>query len=462
MSSWSGVLRVLVVGVVWLWLGGDVAAQGPSDAFGRPLVGDGGLLWYRGADPEALIRDAAGAHLRAGAHREHRSQASVPDPGHRDGDFVFGPWTSHHPGSWPDAVAIGDVTGDGRPDVVLTTTFYFDPTNDYHVFVYPQLPDGTLGPPTGYPYLATAFANGILLVDLDEDQVLDVVVGHGSGISVLLANGVGGLLPAALVAGQATSSLSTMDVDLDQHADVLALHGDATLTVFLGDGGGGFAGLQSVAAGDPTSADHELGDLDGDGFQDLAVVSGQAVLTVTHHDQVSGFLSGWDSYPMGGMESCDGLGVGDVTGDGLDDTVLGRPYNSPTHLWIMTQVGTGGLSGPTTIATYDVPEPVAVADLDGDGLEDVVVLHAGWVQAGVYLQGPSGLAPEQLYQIPYASHYATQGLALGDVSSDGCTDLAIADYNYGLVVLHGSGCVQTIFADDFESGGTGAWSLTVP
>ena len=87
---------------------------------------------------------------------------------------------------------------------------------------------------------------------------------------------------------------------------------------------------------------------------------------------------------------------------------------------------------------------------------------AGWLQAGVYLQGDSGLEPEQLYPIPYASHYATQGLALGDFSSDGCTDVAIADYNYGLVILHGSGCRVVVFADGFESGNTTRWSVSVP
>jgi hypothetical protein len=345
--------------------------------------------------------------------------------------------------------------------VVLTTTSYFDPPNDYHVFVYPQLPSGALGLPTGYPYSATAYQNGIVLADLNEDQLLDVVVGHGSGISVLLADGVGGLLAATVFTGDATATLSAMDVDLDQHVDILALHSDATVTVFLGDGTGGFSGVQNVSAGAAWAADQELGDLDGDGFTDLAVASSQAVLTVSLHDGVSTFLPFPDSYPMGEAEVCDGLGIGDVTGDGRDDAVLGRPYNSPTHLWIMTQNGAGGLIGPSTISTFDIPEPVAVHDVDLDGLKDVVVLHAGWIRAGVYLQGASGLEPEQLYPIPYASHYATQGLALGDFSSDACTDLAVADYNNGLVVMYGSGC-RPIFSDGFDSGDTTAWSLAVP
>ncbi len=462
MSSWSWLLRVLFISLVWATLGGGVAAESPVDAHGRPLFDDRGPLWYRGDASLPPVRDASGVVRQSPLPGPGGPAVPGAELGRLTGAFSFGAWTSHHPGSWPEAVAIGDVTGDGRPDVVMTTTFSSDPANDYRVFVYPQLPEGTLGLPTGYSYLTGASRNGIVLVDLNEDQVLDVVVGHDVGVSVLLADGAGGLQPATVHNGHSASALATVDVNLDQHADVVALSGQSIVTVFLGDGLGGFTGVQEVTVGDPNAADFELGDLDGDSFDDLAVVSGEAVLTVTYHDQVSGFVPGPSSYPMGGISTCEGIGVGDVTGDGLEDVVLGRPFNSPTHLWLMIQDGSGGLSGPSTISTYDIPEPVAVQDVDGDGLEDVVVLHAGWLRAGLYLQGASGLEPEQLFEIPYASHYSSQGLALGDISSDSCNDLAIADYNQGLVILHGSGCEQLVFADGFESGTTTVWSLTLP
>src|SRR6476659_794921 len=42
---------------------------------------------------------------------------------------LFQPYQATPVGSWPEAVAIGDVNGDGRNDVVMTTSYYFDPTN---------------------------------------------------------------------------------------------------------------------------------------------------------------------------------------------------------------------------------------------------------------------------------------------------------------------------------------------
>jgi len=49
----------------------------------------------------------------------------------------------------------------------------------------------------------------------------------------------------------------------------------------------------------------------------------------------------------------------------------------------------------------------------------------------------------RLFDIPYASHYENDGIAVGDLDSDGCKDLAIADYNHGLVVVvYGRECAR--------------------
>src|SRR6188474_3402906 len=62
---------------------------------------------------------------------------------------LFAPYQSRATGSDTKAVAIGDVTGDGRADVVATSArgFYAD----YQVSVLASLPDGTLAAPVSYP-----------------------------------------------------------------------------------------------------------------------------------------------------------------------------------------------------------------------------------------------------------------------------------------------------------------------
>ena len=103
---------------------------------------------------------------------------------------------------------------------------------------------------------------------------------------------------------------------------------------------------------------------------------------------------------------------------------------------MFAQTTAGTLASPVPYTSYDIPEPVEVADLDLDGKADVVTLHGGWLRAGIYLQGAGGtLGPEELAEIPYASHYNPHGLAVGDVDGNGSPDVVIADYNNGLVIL---------------------------
>lgn len=67
---------------------------------------------------------------------------------------------------------------------------------------------------------------------------------------------------------------------------------------------------------------------------------------------------------------------------------------------------------------------------------DVLTVHGGWNAVGVFLQQNGTLSPYSLYTIPYATRYKPQGFDVGDINSDDLPDLAIADYNHGLVVLY--------------------------
>ncbi len=397
----------------------------PRDAYGRPLVGADGPMHHG---------DGAGAPGPGPSNplQSETSRSSVAST-----RFSLGAYTRHPVGSWEEAVAIGDVTCDGRPDVVLTTTSYFDAERDYRVFVFPQQANGTLGASVSYPYGATANRNGIVLADLNNDGCLDVVVGHGKGLSVLLADkATGGLKAAVVVADSDADTLSSMDVNRDGQWDIISLGWSRGASIFHGNGTGAFSQVLGFATNALGYNDHEVGDLNGDGIPDLAVMSGQGGpgLSVHLHNGTNAFSTTPRTYSVGGVG---GVGLGDVNGDGRGDVVLSRPSNSPTFLSLLVQDANGNLVGPTTISSYDIPEAVQVADLDRDGDDDVVVLHGGWLKAGVYLQEDGTLMPEALYPLPYASHYAPQGLAVGDFSGDGCADVAIADYNNGLVTLLG-------------------------
>src|SRR5262245_11415071 len=64
---------------------------------------------------------------------------------------LFQPYVIYPTGSRPEAVAIGDLDGDGRNDIAVLTSFSADAGNDYSVHVFLQDGDGTLKPRVKYP-----------------------------------------------------------------------------------------------------------------------------------------------------------------------------------------------------------------------------------------------------------------------------------------------------------------------
>ena len=98
-----------------------------------------------------------------------------------------------------------------------------------------------------------------------------------------------------------------------------------------------------------------------------------------------------------------GIGVGDVTGDGRNDVVASYGGNRPSSiLAVFAQTRGGTLAAPVAYPSYDIPEPVEVADLDLDGRADVVTLHGGWNAAASTASTRRDARAEELYPIPYA------------------------------------------------------------
>ena len=354
------------------------------------------------------------------------------------------PYQATPVGSWPEAVAIGDVTGDGRNDVVMTTSFNADAANDFRLWVFAQTSAGSLAPPLSYATAAT-YGNrpeSVAVGDITGDGKADVVLGLGGlGVQVFPQLTSGSLGAPTMTSTPDSGRVRLGHLNGDSRLDVAGVGwGTNTVSVLLNDGAGGLRAAVQYPAQHAGYEDLEVGDVSGDGRADLVVMSGQsyAVPNVSVLPQLAaGGFGPAAEYRVGTNVNTNGIGVGDVTGDGRNDVVASYGGNRPSSsVAVLAQTATGTLAAPVSYPSYDIPEPVEVADLDLDGRKDVVALHGGWNQAGVYRQQANGtLAAEDLYAIPYASHYDAHGLAVGDVNGDGSPDVALADYNHGLVVL---------------------------
>jgi hypothetical protein len=405
---------------ILLLVGPAPAVTARLDAFGRAL-------------PESKREGVASTPVRSGG---------TPQPSPAGGPLFF-PYVTLPVGQGAHGVAIGDVTGDGRDDLVAVQASLDS------VYVFRQTPSGTLEPAVRYPAPITYVASGSVdIADLNDDGRLDVLVNLDGAVGVMLQTPAGLLsgptaYPTQHVSFTNTYLVRSGDFNADGRADAASIDWGTQshdADVFLQDASGSLAPSQVHAVVHGGYDDLEVGDVNGDGRDDIVVMSGQgglADLGILLQNPGGGFAPAiYHDLPG---EGTNGLGIGDVNDDGRDDVVVSYGGNSPgARIGVFLQDGSGNLAAPLSLPSLDIPQPVEVADLNLDGRDDVLTLHGGWLHLGVYLQGAGGLQPEEHYTIPYASHYGPHALAVGDLNHDTWPDVAIADYTFagGVTLLY--------------------------
>lgn len=340
--------------------------------------------------------------------------------------------------SHPRAIAIADLDADGRKDLVLATRFYFDPANDYKLFVFFQNPDGTLAAPLK---LDGGNGNSVAVGDVNGDGLPDLVTTFDDGIGVRY--GLGGRQFGPMVKFPTASPMDLVqvaDLSSDVRQDIVAIDwASANMAVFYQIRGGNLAPAAYVPAPHGGWNDLKVADMNRDGRLDVVISSMQAApgtQTVILLQRADGTfdaprLPGYIFGPFAPQ----GIGLVDIDGDGATDIVATQAWNTPEARLIL--LFNRGLSFSTTelVSSYDSPQPVQIGDVDLDGLPDVIVAHGGWLRAGVYTRRASGgLDPEVLFEIPYYD-FGPQGLATGDLNGDGRPDLVFAGPD-GLTILY--------------------------
>jgi hypothetical protein len=349
------------------------------------------------------------------------------------GAGLFEPYINYPVGDG-EATGIADFNNDGLLDVALVIP------NQLLIFL--QKSDGTLNSPVAYPALSSPIS--LAVGDLNNDGRTDIVAlfNPSDAISIYLQQADGTL--AARIEYPTSSdpdSVAVGDVNGDGLADVAVSHWTVgNIGIFTQNVGGTLNPMITYTSPRAGRDDIAIGDINGDGRNDVVKMNGQGLnpnLSV-YTQNTDGTLANAVSYQLGFNCLSQGLGIGDLTGDGLADVVISYGGNRPeSNIAVFAQAGDGTLQSPVSYSAYDIPSPVEIVDVNSDGLADVLVINSGWNTLSVYLQQSDGaLHTYSRYTIPYASYYQPQGLAVGDINHDGLPDVAIADYNHGLVILY--------------------------
>ena len=262
---------------------------------------------------------------------------------------------------------------------------------------------------------APATGNGIATADVDGDGDLDVVVAVATGYQVFL-QADGALTPGIVIPTTATtggSLLVAADMDGDGDTDlVLTGFADTAARVAVNDGTGGFTLGPPVPTGVARLA---VGDVTGDGLPD--VVTQDAVFA---QEPGGGFAA---AAPLPHLASASHVAVADVTGDGRADVVR-TDVSDVIHT--SPQLATGGFGALRSSAAGTNAEALVLADIDGDGRTDALVnnqrLRRPCTCSGSGPTAPSG-ARSASPRTPRQATYQEGAFRVADLDGDGLLDL---------------------------------------
>jgi type VII secretion-associated serine protease mycosin len=337
-------------------------------------------------------------------------------------------------GSFTEAVAIGDVTNDGKPDVLAITSFYFSPPSDYKLLVSTQKPDGTFGDIVIYPTINDAAPTGLAVLDATGDGKVDAVVGTANGVEVHAQNAAGTLDAGVSIATlPGIVDLTAADIDGDGDQDIIA--SGAGIYVLTQGPAGVFSSAQ-IAASDQGMGETEVGDLNSDGRLDVASFGPGADVAV-HLNTPDGWTH--TTYPVSNTTRPYGIEVADVTGDGKADLVSVSPFTYPQALDVFKQQANGTLAKSQTIDVSGGPTGVEAADWDLDGRMDLVVAVDGG-PTRFFRQQADGTLGAGVNTAPQAAQWPDADcIALADLNGDNYPDAVSAlDFGAGFVTGYNS------------------------
>jgi hypothetical protein len=364
-------------------------------------------------------------------------------------------WANHRTGEFvlPESIVAGDFNEDGNLDLAVLLTGF----DSVAIFIG----DGHGGFKLEGHIAVDTLPKGISVADVNEDGHLDLVVVSAWGYtsSVLLGDGQGGfsLADEPDAGGQATR-LVLRDFNEDGHLDMaLAAHVDGLIHVLLGDGLGGF-GVPSDIGKIPALYSMAVGDFNRDGHLDLAVTQGP----ITGVGRVAILLGdGLGGFHLGGIQTTNdpsSVAVGDLNGDGLEDLVVAgaQPQNKAGNFMAtFLGDGAGNFASKTNIplGNGNLKGEIAVGDFNEDGHLDVAMPISGsptgqGTQVLLFFgDGTGGLGTP----VPLTVGTEPHSVIAIDFNHDGHLDLAVSNRTSGTIsVFLGDGAGHFTLAGTFS------------
>lgn len=302
-------------------------------------------------------------------------------------------------GQAPGPIVSANLDGDSHPDFVLCNAANTTITLLYGSATTP----GAFASAVDLPLGSGRYAYSVAVADFNGDGKQDIAVAAGGGSDVLVflqnaGGGFTGVTPSSIAVANTPYSIAASALSGGSQDLAVGLKG-GQLAILKGNGDGTFQTPVNYACG-TTPASIKIADLDGANGPDIAVAdyAGTSLVWIFLNNGSGTFAAGV-SYATGDAYALD-LAIGDLNGDGKLDIAVANSgvAGDPGSLSVLLNTGSGAFGAATTYYGIQGPTSVAIADIDGDGKNDLISADGAGI---IRLQSPINpgqfLAPSQLY-----------------------------------------------------------------
>jgi hypothetical protein len=367
---------------------------------------------------------------------------STVDPNHPLEINVFG-------------MAVGDLNGDGKPDIAVT--------EGNGIAVLLNSGGGIFGTAAYYDsgIAGLTTQTGIAIGDVNGDKRNDIVAtsSHLGDVVLFLNQGSGTFVSQGSVAqapGGGMSWLVNMaDINGDKKLDLIVTDGVGEIWTFYGKGNGTFTAgpVYPVQYSEQAPDNVVLADFNGDGALDIFKPledhswDGQVILGRGDGTFQTSAAYGWSETGFG-----QNVVAADFNGDGYPDVAYS--YARSSNLFepgfeVMLGSANGALGTPAFVPVstgdcYSFTEWIAAGDVDGDGKADIVTTVGNSGNSGcpnnqvaVLMGNSTGFGAPVYYST--GSTAQSYDVFLEDVNGDGKLDIVISNADGTISVLLNNG-----------------------
>jgi hypothetical protein len=342
-------------------------------------------------------------------------------------------------GAWATtSIALGDINNDGILDIIIGNLGQKNQllinagdgrTFDENTTVV-DLPGGTL------------YTRSVAVADINNDGMLDIIIGNSGQKNQLLINAGDGTfddnavvdLPGGIFD---TRSVAVADINNDGMLDIIIGNDndqENQLLINTDDGTFEENAVEVLLGGASDTRSVVVADINNDGMLDIIIGnSGQKNQLLINSGDGTFDDNAVDDLLPSDTSNTHSVAVADINNDGMLDIIIGNDFDQENQLLINAGDGTFKENAVEILlgGALDT-ESVAVADINNDGMLDIVIGNGGvyYDQKNFLLINASadgGTFDENKVEFLPGGAFKTVSIAVADINNDGILDIIIGN-----------------------------------